>query len=206
MLFQLHFHSRLNTLLQWVGQRLLQNETRNIYVWQQAVNMPFKKIPSYDFRNPHYKPEMVSWPSQVYNGNPYTNNRVFLENRGPEVVRRALTAVWTGDIFMYKNISFLLTILLYQCSGYLRMIMVPMITEIMFYICDVLYIFSLSFHWHIHLYHLIICLMYHIFVTVKSTLISWCIRINLWCGPCVSFPQTPVFFGKNYWADEWVDM
>ena len=25
------------------------------------------------YRNPHYKPETVSWLSQVCNGNPYTN-------------------------------------------------------------------------------------------------------------------------------------
>ena len=31
-LLHLHLHSRLNTQLQWIGQRQLQNETRNIYV------------------------------------------------------------------------------------------------------------------------------------------------------------------------------
>ena len=32
-LLQLHFHSQLNTWLQYIGQRQLQDETRNIYVW-----------------------------------------------------------------------------------------------------------------------------------------------------------------------------
>ena len=31
-LLQLHFHSQLNTWLQWIGQRQLQDETRNIHV------------------------------------------------------------------------------------------------------------------------------------------------------------------------------
>ena len=31
-LFQLHLDSRLNTWLQWIEQRQLQGETRNIYV------------------------------------------------------------------------------------------------------------------------------------------------------------------------------
>ena len=36
--------------------------------------------------NPHYKPEMVWWPSQVYNGILYTNKTVFLGNKGQGVV------------------------------------------------------------------------------------------------------------------------
>ena len=32
-LLQLHLHSQLNTWLQWIGQRRLQDETINIYVW-----------------------------------------------------------------------------------------------------------------------------------------------------------------------------
>ena len=32
-LLQLHLHSRLNTWLHWIGQRQLQDETRNIQVW-----------------------------------------------------------------------------------------------------------------------------------------------------------------------------
>ena len=32
-LLQLHLHSRLNTWLQWIGQRQLQDETRNIKFW-----------------------------------------------------------------------------------------------------------------------------------------------------------------------------
>ena len=31
-LLQLHLHSQFNTWLQWIGQRQLQDETRNIYV------------------------------------------------------------------------------------------------------------------------------------------------------------------------------
>ena len=33
-LLQLHLHSRLNIWLDWIGQRQLQGETRNIYVWR----------------------------------------------------------------------------------------------------------------------------------------------------------------------------
>ena len=35
-----------------------------------------KKTPSYGYRNPHYKPNTVWRPSQVYNGNPYTDKTV----------------------------------------------------------------------------------------------------------------------------------
>ena len=36
-----------------------------------------KKMSCYGYRNPHYKPKMVWWPSHVYNGNPHTNKTVF---------------------------------------------------------------------------------------------------------------------------------
>ena len=32
-----------------------------------------KKTSSYGYRDPNYKPNTVWWPSQVYNGNPYTD-------------------------------------------------------------------------------------------------------------------------------------
>ena len=32
-----------------------------------------KKTPSYGYRDPHNKPKTVWRPSQVYNGNPYTD-------------------------------------------------------------------------------------------------------------------------------------
>ena len=32
-----------------------------------------KKMPSYGYKDPHYKPKTVWRPSQVYNGNPYTD-------------------------------------------------------------------------------------------------------------------------------------
>ena len=32
-----------------------------------------KKRRSYWYRDPHYKPKTVCWPSQVYCGNPYTD-------------------------------------------------------------------------------------------------------------------------------------
>ena len=32
-----------------------------------------KKTPSYGYRDPYYKPKTVWRPSQVYNGNPYTD-------------------------------------------------------------------------------------------------------------------------------------
>ena len=38
-----------------------------------------KKTPSYGYRNPHYKPKTVWRPSQVYNGNPYSNKTAFSE-------------------------------------------------------------------------------------------------------------------------------
>ena len=31
-----------------------------------------EKMPSYQYRDSHYKPETVVRPSQVYNGDPYT--------------------------------------------------------------------------------------------------------------------------------------
>ena len=36
------------------------------------------------YKNPHYKPEMVVRPAQVYNGNPYANKTVS-SSWGPEV-------------------------------------------------------------------------------------------------------------------------
>ena len=36
-----------------------------------------KKTPSYGYRDPHYKPKTVGRPSQVYNGDPYTDNTAF---------------------------------------------------------------------------------------------------------------------------------
>ena len=35
-----------------------------------------KKTPSYGYRDPHDKPKTVWRPSQVYNGNPYTDKTV----------------------------------------------------------------------------------------------------------------------------------
>ena len=35
-----------------------------------------KQVPPYGHRNPHYKPKTVWYPSQVYNGNPFTNKTV----------------------------------------------------------------------------------------------------------------------------------
>ena len=35
-----------------------------------------KKTPSYGYRDPHDEPKTVWWPSQVYNGNPYTAKTV----------------------------------------------------------------------------------------------------------------------------------
>ena len=43
----------------------------------------FGKKMFYMYRNPHYKPEMVWRPSQVYNGNPYTNKRCLLNTLRP---------------------------------------------------------------------------------------------------------------------------
>ena len=37
------------------------------------VRLFTKKMPSYGDRNPHHKPKTVWRPSEVYNGNPYTN-------------------------------------------------------------------------------------------------------------------------------------
>ena len=38
-----------------------------------AGTLATKKTPFCGYRNPHYKPNMVWLPSQVHNGNPYTN-------------------------------------------------------------------------------------------------------------------------------------
>ena len=47
-----------------------------------------KKTPSYGYRDPHYKPKTVWRPSQVYNGNSYTD-------RGPGLTRRReLVSFW----------------------------------------------------------------------------------------------------------------
>ena len=35
-----------------------------------------KMMPSYGYRNPHYKPKKVWHPSQLYNGNPYSNSPI----------------------------------------------------------------------------------------------------------------------------------
>ena len=36
-LLQRHLHSQLNTWLQWIGQRQLQDDTRDVYVWGLTV-------------------------------------------------------------------------------------------------------------------------------------------------------------------------
>ena len=46
------------------------------------ASIHWKKMLSYRYRNLHYKPEMISRRSEVYNGNPSTNKTVFLENKG----------------------------------------------------------------------------------------------------------------------------
>ena len=52
----------------------------NCYVSRNPGPLFTKKTPSYGYRDPHYKPKTVWRPSQVYNGNPHTDNLV---NRGP---------------------------------------------------------------------------------------------------------------------------
>ena len=41
--------------------------------------------PSYGYRNPHYRPKTICWPSQVYNGNPDINKTVFSWEWKPRV-------------------------------------------------------------------------------------------------------------------------
>ena len=49
-----------------------------LWYWYDIGLLFTKKMLSYRHRNPHYKPKMVWWQSQVYNGNPYINNTVGL--------------------------------------------------------------------------------------------------------------------------------
>ena len=49
------------------------NDIKQIHYLQSSGLIFTKKTPSYGYGNPHYKPKTVWWPSQVYNGNPYTN-------------------------------------------------------------------------------------------------------------------------------------
>ena len=64
-----------------------------------------KKTPSYGYRNPHYKPKTVWRPSQVYNGNPYTDktaSSLWIEAQGsstgticrPKVIQHRLCCPW----------------------------------------------------------------------------------------------------------------
>ena len=46
-------------------------------IWHQPGPLFTKKTPSYGYRNPHDKPKTAWRPSQVYNGNPYTDKTVF---------------------------------------------------------------------------------------------------------------------------------
>ena len=51
-----------------------------------------KKTPSYGYRNPHYKHKTVWRPSQVYNGNPYTDKTASSQ------WIEAQASVWSGLI------------------------------------------------------------------------------------------------------------
>ena len=49
-------------------------------MWAKSGPLFAKKtpvLPSYGYRNPHYKTQMVRRPSQVYNGNRYTDKIMF---------------------------------------------------------------------------------------------------------------------------------
>ena len=46
-----------------------------LFHWKDSLYFT-EKTPSYRCKNPHYKPKTVWWPSQVYNGNPYTSKMV----------------------------------------------------------------------------------------------------------------------------------
>ena len=40
------------------------------------------KMPSYQYRDSHYKDKTVSWPSYLYNGDSYTQHTVFIRDPG----------------------------------------------------------------------------------------------------------------------------
>ena len=80
-----HYILSLNIRLRPMRENVT-DENGCCYIWcifNRAHGLySLKKMLSYRYRNLHHKPEMVSRPSQVYNGNPSTNKTVFLENKG----------------------------------------------------------------------------------------------------------------------------
>ena len=76
------FEAMSLTSQEWVG-RLRGNKKRinrlnTMYQNREIPGSLFStKTPSYGYRDPHDKPKTVWRPSQVYNGNPYTDKTVF---------------------------------------------------------------------------------------------------------------------------------
>ena len=69
-------HLRIDFSFKYLGLPVSYNDlTEWVCISLEAQPGPLftKKTPSYGYRNPHYKPETVWGPSQVYNGNPYTD-------------------------------------------------------------------------------------------------------------------------------------
>ena len=73
------------SLVAWNNVKILWYQLGEILRLQRDPWLFTKKTPCYGYRDPHYKPKTVWRPSQVYNGNPYTDKTsgVFLVNRGP---------------------------------------------------------------------------------------------------------------------------
>ena len=67
-----------------------------------------KKTQFYRRSNPHYKPKTVWRPSRVYNGNPYTNKRVYFSVSRPELY-------YSFKASSNGNISALLEFILSYC-------------------------------------------------------------------------------------------
>ena len=87
----------------------------NIYyslVYSSAGPLFTKKTPSFGYRDPHYKPKTVWWPSQVFNGNPYTDNMASSWS-----IEALGYVVGGGDINLtqYLNNSFWLAIVDFSC-------------------------------------------------------------------------------------------
>ena len=86
-------HSRLNTCLQWIEQRQVQVQTRNISVfwelgclifeiwWQAAPGPQFNtciKMTSYQYRKSHCGDKTILRPSYLHNGISYTGKTTSL--------------------------------------------------------------------------------------------------------------------------------
>ena len=73
-----HWWNAPQTPLSWWNLETCSLAPNDVALQGLLVYLFTKKTLSYSYRNPHYKPEMVWRPSQVYNENPYTNRMMSL--------------------------------------------------------------------------------------------------------------------------------